>query len=128
MPFTTESLPDGSAMVFTLSADFDAQAEAPAVTQTFMTTLGASEKPIYLIVDFRAASGRASMENVMHGASMLSRLVGHSQVCEVLMVTVTELMKMVAAGLDTPTFGNLRIKLFPTTEEALEYVRAHPIA
>jgi hypothetical protein len=79
---------------------------------------------VYYLVD--ATVVQLDLGDILTGVSASARgadpLLHHPKIIETIVVTDNSLFAMAARSLDTPTFGNLHLKIFPMLDEALGYI------
>jgi hypothetical protein len=125
MSFAIEMLSGEPIVVVTVNEDFDVETDTPAAGRQYAELVKTISQPVYLIVDFRAASKSLSVGSIVAGANLgiQTSFFNHPHNKEVIWVATTEIMKLAAEGMGTDTFGKLKVSVFETLEEALAYVR-----
>ena len=83
-------------------------------------------EPVVLILDVTQAE--VELDGIMRGASSVYRgdspLFRHPNVRQILQVSNNPAFEMAARGLDSEVFGDVKIEVFHTLKEALNYARA----
>ena len=89
--------------------------------QDMKRILDTHPEPLFLISDIREM--RMSLDDMISAASMGSRgdtpAWHHPRMRGLYFVSTSKIVRMAAAGLNNPAFGNVRAKVFGTVEEAL---------
>lgn len=122
MPAQFEQLPGERILISTFSADFDHSTESPAVLEETIRLLDQQSQPVIFIMDIRGVS--FSLEDVMSAANMATRqteVFKHPNILENIMVTESRMIDLAMRGLNSPMFGNVKVRVFGTREEALDY-------
>lgn len=88
--------------------------------------LGAQEEPLFFVSDIRQM--KISLDDVIAAANMGSRgekpIWQHPKMRGVYFISDLKIVELAAKGLNTPIFGNTRMKVFNTVEKALEDIRS----
>ena len=84
--------------------------------------LDASPEPLFLIDDVREMN--MTFDDLVASASLGSRgqdpLWHHPKMRSVYFITGSKIIEAIAAGLNSPVFGNVHVKVFASVEEALQ--------
>lgn len=127
MTFTLQLLPDVPAILLTLKYDYVLTRDFPKSYAQVSQMLEEVDQPVYYITDFTQAT--IDLDLVIQGAEKTSLDQGgtfhHPKVKEVLFVSTDEVIHLAAKGLQSDTYGHVRIKAFRTLDEALAYARAN---
>ena len=86
--------------------------------------LDAASEPVFLIFDI--GDIRAVFGDITSGtreATRGSNFLAHPNVREILTVTTNRVFRLATMGLRGRAFGKLKVQIFETVEEALEYAR-----
>ena len=122
MPYSIEKLPDAPILIITHESK-QLLAEMGRLMDEIKPLLDAQQEPVFLVMDIRRLG--IAVEDLAAAASAAARgpgaLLHHPNVRENLLVSSAGLVKLGAQGLRTATFGNTKIRVFDTTEQALEY-------
>lgn len=125
MPCTLEKLPDAPIVVFTQGPDSDEAAEIRSVVADVMALLDQQTSQVFLILDVR--NSQASLDELIRAATLLARsensMLHHRNIRRNVYVSARALMTMAVKGLASATFGSVRIAMFATLDEALDYCR-----
>jgi hypothetical protein len=121
----TKKLPDEPILIVTLSGYITEWVRSALVGVEMTAILDASSEPLFLILDMSAVE--QCYEDIVIGATKAAHgkkpLLKHPNIREILEVTTNSLYETVAESLDNPIFGNIKIRLFQTREDALAYAR-----
>jgi hypothetical protein len=102
--------------------------DVPALVAETIQILNALDHPVFNLVD--AITIRLDLGDILEGVSLAARGDGpslhHPNIIETIIVSRDSIIAAAVKGMNTPTFGNLRIKVFSTMEQALAYVDAQP--
>ena len=123
---TFNKLPDEPIVIFTLSgsaADLSDSERDILQLNSFFDRLST---PVFLILDM--SNAQVGLDDLLHGASDVYRgdnpVFKHPNIHEILHISDDPMLEMAAKGLDSETFGNVKIQLFNSLAEALAYARA----
>jgi hypothetical protein len=124
-PYTIEQIGDLPVVLLTVDAHYDVQRDMPHSRVELVQVLNTMDEPVFYILDLRNLS--ASFDDIMAAASMGARGEGaswhHPKLRDLLWVTNANIIKASAEGLKSDTFGNVTIKLFGSTDEAIAYAQ-----
>jgi hypothetical protein len=124
--FTMEMLPGEPVLFQTWLENFDFSTELAEVAQQATQILEAQPEPVFFITNMLAV--KISLDNMIAGANYsvqgTNALFHHPKIRRIIFVVTNPIVRMGAKGMDSHRFGNIRIELFDTNEEALDYVRA----
>lgn len=125
MPFTIEKVPDAPILILVHESS-QLMAEIQDAMEALKTALDAQPEPVFLVLDIRGLA--IGLDDLPSAASTAARgpgaLLHHPNVRENLLVSSAGLIKLGAQGLRTATFGNVKIRVFNTQEQAIEYCHA----
>jgi hypothetical protein len=125
MSHVAEKLPDEPIVILTIYEDFDFVRENLEIYARLTDLIEGSHELVVLIANMLHAS--IGLNTIISGANFASRGIGaifhHPSILQVVFVTTSKLVDLAAAGLNSPVFGNLHVKVFPTLDSALAYVR-----
>jgi len=124
MALTVEMLPGESILILTMSKDFDYAAEGASGMNEILSILDQQTQPIIYIIDMLEV--KFSLEDVISAATLPARqtaLFHHHNVLEGVIVTQSRLIELATRGMNSPVFGAVKFRVFPTREEALNYAR-----
>lgn len=106
----------------TYSMATDAQ-ESVRVTFDILDDIG---EPVFYVLDWLNLNP-LSLEDVSEGAMRVALaenpLFKHPQIRGLAFVTLSDIFTLAARGLDSDTYGNIKIEIFATVNEALAYAR-----
>jgi hypothetical protein len=124
MPYTIDNLPDEPIMILVHEGSQSLQ-EIDQARDDMVLALDAQPEPVFLVLDIRRlAIGLDDMPGAAAKAtSGSSAPLHHSNIRESLIVSSSGLVKLGALGLRTATFGSVNVRVFETTEQAIDYCR-----
>jgi hypothetical protein len=121
-----EMLPSEPILFQTWFEDFDFSTDLAALTQQATQILEAQPEPVFFITNMLAV--KISLDNMIAGANYAvqgdTALFLNPKLRQIIFVVANPMVRMGAKGMDSHLFGNVRIELFDTTEEALAYARS----
>jgi hypothetical protein len=113
-------------IVVNFNADFSVGADMEALTTELHTMLDDTSEKVTVINNLDSA--RFSVDDVIQSASLAKRressLFHHPKVRHILCVTSSKLIQLSAKGLNHDVFGGLKLPVFGTMDEALDYARS----
>ncbi len=124
MSYTYEKLPGEAILILSYSSDYRARTDGVASIEEGTKLLEAEEQPVFLIIDFSRAT--IGLDDVIAGATIGTRQTGfatHPKIRETLLVTQSRMLSLAARGLDSVTFGHVKIKTFDSRDAAIAYAR-----
>jgi hypothetical protein len=96
-----------------------------AVLNDMAVVLDSQPEPVFLVLDIRGLA--LSLDDATIAATAAARrqgaLMHHPNVRESLIISRDGFVKLGASGLRTATFGNVKVRVFDTQEQAIEYCR-----
>jgi hypothetical protein len=113
-------------VVFSVDAAHSIRNEGLVAGEVITQTLDNQTEHVYLIMELTHLS--MDLEDLMFGANVATRqlqLLKHPKIRETLIVTQSGLAAMGAKGMNSPIFGNIKVKTFKTLDEALAYARVN---
>ncbi len=115
-------LPESNVCIFTFHEGWDTAAGVEKRAQDVKRILAEVEKPVFLVMNLSEV--RMTLDGVVRSANRLARgpdAPFHHPMCRgVALVTTERIAQMVARGLQTETFGNLRVCVCSDVEEAIQ--------
>lgn len=125
MAFELERYPDEPIIHLTFDPDFRVKEHIGEHLQQFVELLEAAGEPCFYLIDARNLSlGYEDMLAASHLTTLGEKApLHHPNLRETVMVPGSKLQELAAKGVQTATFGHVRISVHPTVEEALEYIR-----
>lgn len=126
MPTTIERLPGEPILIIhSTPATGDIDQETGEALALIKSALDEQTEKVFVISDLREIS--MDLEQIIHATSMVARgrspVTRHPNIRESISVLREGLIKMAIKGLDSATFGRVRVRIFDTIEEALDYCR-----
>jgi hypothetical protein len=124
MPYTIEKIPDAP-IVIMVREQAKGVDELPEVIEAVTAVLDAQAEPVYLILDIHAMElGIDELTSAAtRGARGPSAVMHHPKIRENLVVSGKTLVKLAMQGLRTATFGNVKVRVFDSQENALAFCR-----
>lgn len=123
---TIKKLPDEPIVIVTLSGSSAELIDSEQLRVELRSTLNAASEPVFLITDL--SDSQISFDEILRGSSGAYRgdnpTFKHPNIRQIIEVTNDPTLELVAEGLDSDLFGNVKIRLFKTLKEALAYARA----
>jgi len=127
MSFTVKKHPTLPCLIVTVLPGFRLKRDMPESDRLTREILDA-EGPLFNVLDLSQA--RLALSDVIDGANMGSRssepIWKDPRIRQTLLVTTSRVIEMAAAGMNSPAFGNLNVGVFPTLDDALQFVREQP--
>lgn len=124
MAYNYEKLSGESILIVSIQEDYSVRLHGPAIIADGTKLLDAQEQTVFFIID--ASAMTVDLDDVILSASLGTRqtqFLRHPKIREAILVTRSKLVALAAKGLDSLTFGNAKIKVFETRDEALAYAR-----
>jgi hypothetical protein len=123
--FTVERLPDEPIIYSWVSESWTTD-ELSSYVEEVIALLDAVGGPVIYISDAREAN--LNVQDIIIGASTIARgtntLLHHPNLKECVQVSASKLLQLAAKGMDSDIFGNVKVKICETYDEALAYARA----
>lgn len=124
--YTVEKLVGEPVVLFTAHEDHDVSEGADELNDEMNELFDSLDNPVIYMIDFRAAPP-LDIHDVLVSSSMATRgknpHMHHPNVKGVVIVSTSQLVLLAAKGLDSVTFGSLKIPVFETLDEAFAYAR-----
>jgi len=124
MPYSIDKLPD-EPILLVIHEGRQSLQEIDQVQSDLAAVLDAQTEPVFLVLDIRELS--IGLDDMPGAAAMATQgpggLLHHANVRESLLVSSSALVKLGAQGMRTATFGNVNVRVFETTEQAIDYCR-----
>ena len=116
-------VPKHQAYIFTFREGWDTPEGVEARAAEVQRILSQAEVPVFLIMDLSQVS--MTIDGVIRSSNRLARgpdAPFHHPMCKgVAIVTTERIAQLVVRGLQTETFGNLRVCVCSTVENALQH-------
>jgi hypothetical protein len=117
-----------SIFVVDFHEDFSVASDMGLMMEELHTLLKTAQEKVTVINNLDRA--HFSIDDVIHSASLAkqreSSLFHHPMVKQILCVTGSKLIQLSAKGLNHEVFGGLKLPVFGTMEEALDYANSLP--
>ncbi len=106
----------------TLEANYDFTRDFPEGVAEMRLIMDTHPRPLFIIDDIRAIA--LNVNDLINAANQGSRgqnpLWRHPNALGIYFISTDTKIRMAAKGMNSPAFGNLTVKVFPTLEEALK--------
>lgn len=127
MSYTIETYTTHPVVVQIFHADYDLMNEIAHSNRDSRAAIDAAPyDKVYLIDIFNFD---ITIDEIIRGANIVARganpLWHHPKLKQVILVTEDETLRIAAAGMSADVFGGLKVPVFATLEEALDYVSAN---
>ncbi len=125
MAFEFIKYPDEPIIQLTFDPDFSVKEHLEANLAELVALLDAAEGPCFYLIDARnLALGYEDMLAASHLTTLGEKApLHHPNLRETVMIPGSKLQELAARGVQTASFGYVRISVHSTVEEALEYIR-----
>jgi len=124
MRYQVESLPGEPIIIATVQEAASNADESNRAVDHIMELLDQQSQPAVLIFDLLGAS--LSLDAVVQGASIAARqrsLLRHPKLRETVVISQNRLIDLASRGLNSATFGHIKVRIFKSMDEALTYAR-----
>ena len=125
MNVTSQKLPDEPIVVMTILGSSAESGDPEQGGRQLYSILDRVSEPVFLILDVSKAE--IDLDEILHGASSAYRgsnpIFRHPNIRQILQVSDNPAFEMAARGLNSESFGSVKVELFHTLKEALEYAR-----
>jgi hypothetical protein len=126
LPYECRLLPDLPVILGTWKSGFKFAEHGKQFSLEVRTLLDAQTSPVYYMLDMSQLE-EISIDGVILAANQGARGANpnlhHPMNCGNIFVSQAAVIHMTAKGMDSSAFGNVKVRLFATLEEALDYVR-----
>ncbi len=127
MSYSTEKLTNAPVVINTWFPDFDPSRELELNLFEVRGLLEQQSDPVIYVanlmdVDLDFQQLVLTSAEFAHGANALYH---HEKVREVIVATNNESVQMASEGMDSDVYGNLKVRIFGTLDEALDYAVQH---
>jgi hypothetical protein len=117
-------LPDLPVLLRELGPDYKAAEHVSIIHDEDTALLDAESAPIYYVVDMQQMTmGINDVFQAAQNTSAQLKLLKHPNILEIIIITKSRMVELVARGMNSPLFGNISMKTFSTPESAFDYVR-----
>lgn len=129
MSYTIEFRSDISSIVATLPQDFNVEQEYAAFSKKRYELLDQSPTPIYYISI--ATHAELTMNDIINSAHALTRgeyaIAKHKNFKAMLIITNDPAIALAGKNMNTDAFGNMRVEIFNSFEEAVAFIKTAPV-
>jgi hypothetical protein len=123
--YNLELLPGEPILFIEIGSDYSVYRDFPEVQARGREILNAASQPIYMLFDTREL--RMTFDDLIHGANVSARgedsLFHHPNIARIIVISSSSMIKLAVKGMNNDIFGNLKMNVFDTPEEALAYAR-----
>lgn len=124
--YQLQALPGEPIVIVTIFKDYSIARDMPLSDAEGRILLETLDEPVFYITDITRFT--PSMDDLLLGANRGARgedpMWHHPKIREMVFVSPSTLIHVAAKGMNTVTFGNLKVQVFRTVDEALAYCRA----
>ncbi len=124
--YTLEKLPGEPIVVFQAAKTYDLETDTPVALDELNAIADSSDVDLIYITDIRnihfELSDMAYLSNL--AARGQGAVFHHPRLKEIVAVTTSKLVELTFRGMGSEVYGRVRVAVFPTLEEALEYARS----
>jgi hypothetical protein len=124
--YTLEKLPGEPIVVFQATKSYDLEADTPVALDELTRIVDSSDIDLIYIADVRNIT--FDLADLAYSANLTTRGEGaifhHPKLREIIAVTTSKLVELTFRGMDSDVYGGVKVAVFPTLEEALEYARS----
>ena len=126
MSYSIEKLPGDPVIIGMFSDGFSVANHLEPFLDELKGLLDDQAEPVYYVVILDGLS--LSLEDLLVSTNVSSRgdnpALHHPNLRGTIAVTDSKMIKLAAKGMNSDLFGNLRVDVFETAEEALAFVRS----
>ncbi len=121
MSYTVEKMAGEPVVLIRLNADYDAATEMAGTLHESTALIAQQNEPVFSIWDIERTS--VNLESLMAGtnAARLDSAAPPNQAGSIILGN-SPYLKLLAKGLDSSTYGNLKIAIFEQMDDALAYI------
>ena len=126
MYFNVEKLPDAPIVIGSWFEGFKFVEHGAQYAEEANAVLDKQTAPVYYFIDMsqlQTISIEGIIEVANTGAKVLTSSHRHPMNRETILISKKNIVKLAVKGVDSAAFGHMKIKIFDTLEEALEYVK-----
>ncbi len=125
MAYTFTKYPGEPIIQFSIGPGFSVKEHIEESLEQLVALLDAAEEPCFYLIDAQnLALGYEDMLAASHLTTLGEKApLHHPNLRETVLVPGSKLQELAAKGVQTASFGYVRISVQPTVEEALEYIR-----
>jgi hypothetical protein len=118
-----EKLP-GEPIIVSTVVDYEFEIDGVKGAEATKAILEQQPEPVIFITN--ALDAHMGFEDIVKGVNLSIRefdLAHHPKVRETILVTADDIINLAAKGLESPIFGQTKLKVFKTLDDALAYAR-----
>ena len=123
---TSEKLPNEPIVIMTVTGNVADLSKAEQDRQQLNSLLDAVSEPVFFVLDL--SNIQINVADLSQGASAAylgdNPTLKHPNIREILHVSENLALEFAAEGLDSETFGHVKVRRFASLDEALAYARA----
>lgn len=113
-------------LVIILLEEWNLREHMPGFLAAWKQALEQAKEPLYCIIDVHMPP-LPGLEDIIWGANQGARgvnpVINHPNIREIVVVSTNPVLNLAAKGLRSNAFGNARVSLYNTLEEALAHAR-----
>lgn len=123
MPYLIEQFTDAPIILYSSADGSNVAAEMGDFIREMLATLDEQREPVYQMIDF--SNVKLSLDELIETANRTTRMEGnllhHPNVRENVFITDSPIMRLALTGMAGETFGNVRLSVHGTREDAIAY-------
>lgn len=124
--YTLEKLPGESIVVFQAKKTYDLEGDTPVALDRLIHIADSSDVDLIYIADVRNI--HFELTDLAQAANLTTRgehaIFHHPRMKEIIAVTTNKMVALTFRGMESEVYGRVKVAIFPTLEEAIEYARA----
>lgn len=124
-PYTITLLDGEPIVIWAFTEEYSPKAHMAAANEDALSIFESAAEPVIIIADLR--DFKLTIDEMLFGANFGARGSSsawrHPNIRETVVISSSPLVQMAIKGLDSATFGHMKIKVVATLEDALEYAR-----
>lgn len=125
MPYNVYVDESAGAIVAHFGEQFDYNRDMPTLREEIADALDAQQEPVALVFDLVGA--HLSSGDILEGTNVGGRsekgVLRHEKAREILLVTQDTFLQLAAKGVNSFSFGFIKVRSFANLQEALDYAR-----
>lgn len=124
MPFSVTRVDDKPIVMYVIDPNHNIATDGERDIQALFDLLEGQANPVFLIMDIR--NYKLTLDDMIVGANHAARqfkIFKHPKVIESILISENQMAALASRGLNTPVFGNVKIKVVKTMDDAYAYIR-----
>ena len=129
MYFDVKKMPDAPVVIGSWLEGFKFVDHGAQYAKEANAVLDEQTTPVFYIIDMsqlQTISVEGIVEVAHTGANVFTSNHRHPMNRETILISKKSIVKLAVKGVASSAFGNMKIKLFETLEEAIEYIKNNP--